>query len=115
MFSSYFIYSSINFLDGEYKFSDLTDWDIKRLGNTLSKFKLPVTGTKSFDFSQVCNGGLRLEEINPKTFESLKVNGLYITGELLDINGDCGGYNLTNCFISGMRAGEDICVKSKTN
>lgn len=102
-------------LDGEYYFSDLTDWDIKRLGSTLTKFKLPVTGTKSFDFSQVCNGGLKLEEINPKTFESLKVNGLYITGELLDINGNCGGYNLTNCFISGMRAGEDICVKSKTN
>ena len=102
-------------LDGEYSFSDLSDWDIKRLANALSKFKLTVTGTKSFDFSQVCNGGLKLEEINPNTFESLKVKGLYITGELLDINGNCGGYNLTNCFISGMRAGEDICVKSKTN
>ena len=95
-------------LDGEYYFSDLTDWDIKRLGSTLTKFKLPVTGTKSFDFSQVCNGGLKLEEINPKTFESLKVEGLYITGELLDINGNCGGYNLTSCFISGMKSGKDI-------
>ena len=44
--------------------------------------------------------------------ESLRVDGLYITGELLDINGNCGGYNLTNCFISGIRAGEDISVKS---
>ena len=102
-------------LDGEYLFSDLTDWDINRLANALSKFKLTVTGTKSFDFSQVCNGGVKLDEINPNTFESLKVKGLYITGELLDVNGNCGGYNLTNCFISGMRAGEDICVKSKTN
>lgn len=102
-------------LDGEYYFNDLTDWDIKRLADALSKFKLTVTGTKSFDFSQVCNGGVKLDEINPKTFESLKVDGLYITGELLDINGNCGGYNLTSCFISGMRAGEDISVKSKTN
>ena len=99
-------------LDGEYYFSDLSEWDIKTLAKTLSKFKLTVTGTKSFDFSQVCNGGVKLDEINPNTFESLKVKGLYITGELLDINGNCGGYNLTNCFISGIRAGEDISVKS---
>ncbi len=102
-------------LDGEYYFNDLSDWDIKTLGDTLTKFKLLVTGTKSFDSSQVCNGGVKLEEINSKTFESLKVKGLYIIGELLDINGNCGGYNLTSCFISGMRAGEDISVKSKTN
>lgn len=102
-------------LDGEYYFSDLSDWDIKRLADALSKFYLTVTDTKSFEFSQVCNGGVVLEEINPKTFESLKVEGLYITGELLDINGNCGGYNLTSCFISGIRAGEDISVKSKTN
>lgn len=102
-------------LNGECYFSDLTDFDIKKLAETLSKFRLTITGTKSFDCSQVCNGGVKLDEINPKTFESLRVDGLYITGELLDINGNCGGYNLTNCFISGMRAGEDISVKSKTN
>ena len=51
-------------------------------------------GTKSFNESQVSSGGVSLEEINLKTMESKLVKNLYITGELLDITGECGGYNL---------------------
>ena len=50
-----------------------------------------------------------LTEINPNTMESLYNKGLYITGELLDIDGDCGGYNLTNAWITGYLAGKDSC------
>ena len=71
-------------------------------------FKVEITSTKGFDSSQVCNGGVSLEEININTMESKIVKDLYIIGELLDINGNCGGYNLTECWISGILSGKDI-------
>ena len=47
-------------------------------------------------------------EINVKTMESLRTKGLYLVGELLDVDGDCGGYNLSFAWISGMLAGRAI-------
>lgn len=75
------------------------------LGNNLTNFILDITGTNSFESAQTCTGGIPLTEINPNTMESLKTNSLYITGELLDIDGECGGYNLTIAWITGMLAG----------
>lgn len=75
------------------------------LGNNLTNFTLDITGTNSFESAQTCTGGIPLTEINPNTMESLKTNSLYITGELLDIDGECGGYNLTIAWITGMLAG----------
>lgn len=77
------------------------------LMNNLLNFKLEIVGINSFDKAQTCSGGVPLDEINPNTMESLKQKGLYITGELLDVDGKCGGYNLTFAFITGMLAGED--------
>ncbi len=74
----------------------------------LRSFPIKIIGTKDFNHSQICNGGVRLNEIILNTFESKKVDGLYITGELLDVNGNCGGYNLSICWISGMLAGESL-------
>ncbi len=79
----------------------------KLLKNLLS-FKIPITGLGDFKEAQVCKGGVCLNEINPLNMRSLKEDNLYLTGELLDVNGDCGGYNLTFAFISGMLAGRDI-------
>ena len=67
---------------------------------------LKNTSTKSFDASQVCGGGVCLSEINLETMESKKVLGLYFTGEIIDVDGDCGGYNLTFAWISGRLAGK---------
>ena len=75
------------------------------LGDKLTNFILNIIGTNSFDQAQTCTGGIPLTEINPHTMESLKSKGLYITGELLDVDGDCGGYNLTNAWITGYLAG----------
>ena len=69
---------------------------------------MEIKDTKGFDNSQICNGGVSILEVNSNTFESLKVKGLYIVGELLDINGNCGGYNLINCWISGILSGNNI-------
>ena len=83
-----------------------------KLINSLRFFKMEIKDTKGFDNSQICNGGVNLLEINTNTFESLKVKGLYIVGELLDINGNCGGYNLINCWISGILSGTNIGDKN---
>ena len=69
---------------------------------------MKITWTKSFDRAQICSGGIPLAEINPCTMKSLKTRGLYLCGELLDVNGDCGGYNLGFAWISGMIAGKGI-------
>ena len=84
------------------------DIDRKRLVDMLWSFKFRVKNTKDFSNAQVCSGGVRLTEVNPKTLESLKVKGLYLCGEVLDVDGDCGGYNLGFAWISGMIVGEHI-------
>lgn len=76
--------------------------------NYLFNYEVKITGTKSFDQSQVTAGGLDLKEINIKTMESNLVDDLYVTGEVLDLDGDCGGYNLTLCFITGYIAGVHV-------
>ena len=76
--------------------------------NYLFNYEVKITGTKSFDQSQVTAGGLDLKEINTKTMESNLVDDLYVTGEVLDLDGDCGGYNLTLCFITGYIAGVHV-------
>ena len=58
--------------------------------------------------SQVTHGGVRTDEVNEKTFESKLKKGLYIIGEALDIDGDCGGYNLQWAFSSAMAAAENF-------
>ena len=71
------------------------------------EFSLVVIGTKDFSSSQVCSGGVPLTEVS-SSLESKKVNNLYFIGELLDVDGDCGGYNLGFSFMSGMAAGKAI-------
>ncbi|MBQ2872809.1 MAG: aminoacetone oxidase family FAD-binding enzyme [Bacilli bacterium] len=78
------------------------------LGRNLTKLRLNIIGTNSYDMAQVCSGGVKLDEINPLTMESLKTSGLYIVGELLDVDGECGGFNLGFAWISGYLAGKSI-------
>ena len=94
-------------IKNNYSWNDLSDIQKNNLMNNLLNFKLEIIGTNSFDKAQTCSGGIPLDEINPKTMESLKQKDLYIAGELLDVDGKCGGYNLTFAFITGMLAGED--------
>ena len=83
-------------------YEDLSNDRKQELTKTLKEMKFNITSYKEFDFSQVCSGGVSLREINPLTMESIFVKNLYIIGELLDVNGDCGGYNLTFAFLSGI-------------
>ena len=99
-------------LDKNLYYKDLSNEEKLTLCKNLKGLEVEIVSTKSYENAQVVNGGVSLLEINPNTMESLKVNNLYIIGELLDINGNCGGYNLTTCWISGMMAGCDISDKN---
>ena len=92
-------------LQGGLSWNELFEEEQLTLVENLINFKLEIINTKSFDNAQSCSGGIPLTEINLKTMESLMEKNLFITGELLDINGDCGGYNLSLAWISGMLAG----------
>ena len=81
--------------------------DKQVLLTSLISFRLNITGTNSYEKAQVCTGGVLLNEIY-NTFESKKTDGLYIIGEMLDVDGICGGYNLAFAWISGMIAGRNI-------
>ena len=87
---------------------DLNSKQKEVLFDNLFRYKVNITGTKGFNDAQVTSGGVSIDEINMITMESKLIPNLYIVGELLDIDGDCGGYNLTNAFITGMVAGENI-------
>ena len=89
-------------------YQDLSNDNKLLLCKSLRSFPLEIIGTKSFDNAQICNGGVRLEDISYTTMESKIIPNLYILGELLDMNGICGGYNLSLCWISGMLAGKAI-------
>lgn len=91
----------------ERKWQDLKYEEKERLVAIITNFKLVITGTNSFEQAQVCSGGVPLTEIKIKTMESIYQENLYIVGELLDVDGDCGGYNLSFAWISGMLAGTD--------
>ena len=79
----------------------------KNIKEALTSFSLEITGYNGFDKAQVASGGIKLTEINDN-FECKNIKDLYIVGEALDVDGDCGGYNLAFAFLSGIIAGENI-------
>ena len=74
--------------------SELTDNDIDKLTNHIVKFNLIISEPPNFDNAQITLGGVNTEEIDVNTLESKIVKGLYFSGEVIDIDGICGGYNL---------------------
>ncbi len=85
--------------------STLTDEDIRQVAKVVKSFELALTEPLGMDAAQVTAGGVRTSEFDPNTMESLLVPGLYACGEVLDIDGDCGGFNLQWAWSSGRCAG----------
>ncbi len=79
--------------------------DFKRLATLYKGLSCQVTESNPFANAQVCAGGVDTSEIVPETMESRLVNGLYFAGELVDVDGTCGGYNLQWAWSSGYVAG----------
>jgi predicted Rossmann fold flavoprotein len=84
---------------------ELSAKERKRLRTWLKDFRLQVRGYRPFTEAIVTAGGVDTREVDPRTMESRKTKGLYIAGELLDIQGDTGGYNLQAAFSTGWLAG----------
>ena len=82
------------------------------IANAIKNFDLTVTGNLGFNYAQVTKGGVKTCEVDKDTMQSKLNKGLYIVGEALDVDGDCGGYNLTFAFVSGILSAQDIKQKA---
>lgn len=71
----------------------------------IKQLSVHIIGSKGFDMAQCCSGGISVKEIDPDSMESLRFPGLYLTGEILNVDGICGGYNLQWAWTSGFLAG----------
>lgn len=80
--------------------------DTKKLLANLTSLRLNACGTENWHKAMVTKGGVSLDEVNPKTLESRLVKGLYFAGEILDIDGNCGGYNIQWALSSGALCGQ---------
>ena len=87
----------------------LTTKEMSRFINYIERFNINITGYGDFNKSQVTQGGVSLEDINPDSLESKKVKDLYLIGEVLDVDGDCGGYNLGFAWMSSKKVSDHIC------
>ncbi len=86
---------------------------IEKLAEIIKGLRADITGSKSFEQAQVCAGGIDTKEIHPETMESKLIPGLYFAGELIDIDGMCGGYNLQWAWSSGYTAGLHAAKRSR--
>ena len=84
------------------------------LAGAITAFPLPVTGTQGFKNAQVTRGGVSLGEVDPESMASRLVDGLYLAGEVLDVDGPCGGYNLHFSFASGLTAARAMSARLRT-
>lgn len=86
--------------------------DFEKIIGLLLKSRFKVTGNTGFKNAQVTRGGVSLDEVSPENYEAKKYKDLYIIGEALDIDGDCGGYNLHFAFGCGYRLGKILREKN---
>ncbi|MBE5992307.1 MAG: NAD(P)/FAD-dependent oxidoreductase [Paenibacillaceae bacterium] len=84
---------------------EITEKEIKKLVHCIKELKTMIVSTNTFDQAQVCSGGVDTREVDPVTMESKLIRGLYFSGEILDVDGICGGYNLQWAWSSGITAG----------
>ena len=94
-------------IDSKTFINDVSERQWEILLKVIKSFFVEIEGTNSFEQAQICAGGVKTTEINSDTLESLLVNGLYLTGELMDVDGICGGYNLQWAWATGFIAGEN--------
>ena len=88
-------------LQAKKRMAEIKIEELENLVSSIKEFRQRVTGTNGYEQAQVTGGGVNTQEINPETLESNYHKGIYITGELMDVDGTCGGYNLQWAFTSG--------------
>lgn len=107
----HYIVDSLN-MDKNIAMNMIPVGDFEKIVGLLLKSRFRVIGNTGFKNAQVTRGGVSLDEVNPENYESKKFKDLYIIGEALDIDGDCGGYNLHFAFSCGYRLGKILREKS---
>ena len=88
--------------------NELSDDELQKLAKILKCWRIKVKNSRSFDFAQVTAGGADCSQFDPETMESKLVKNVFCCGEALNVDGDCGGYNLQWAWSSGRSAGRTI-------
>ena len=91
----------------------IPDRKLEKLAALAKGFSLLITGTKSFEQAQICCGGVDTSQVDSRTMESRILPGFYLTGEILDVDGICGGYNLQWAWSTGILAGRAAAGANK--
>ncbi len=92
-------------IDPTIRAADVSNTQLDNLAMTCRNLLLDIEGTRGYREAMVTAGGVSLKEIDPRTMQSKLVRGLYFAGEVMDIDGDTGGYNLQAAFSTGVLAG----------
>jgi predicted Rossmann fold flavoprotein len=87
--------------------------DRRRIAHALTGWTLPVAGSRGFNYAEATAGGISLDEIDPATMESRVCRGLYLAGEVLDVDGRLGGFNFQWAWASGHVAGRGVTAPSR--
>lgn len=107
------VFASLCGIDGELRVNQLNAGQRKKIIELLKDIPFTITSLRGFDEAVVTAGGVDPDQINQATMESKKVKGLYFCGEILDLDGPCGGYNLqiawSTGFLAGKSSGENKC------
>ncbi len=93
-------------VDADAKYKEIDGKDRVKLLQNLAWTPLTISGHDGFKMAMITRGGINLKEIDPKTMQSKLINGLYFCGEIMNLDGPCGGYNLQWSFASGFLAGK---------
>ena len=100
-------------IDPERPLADLTRDDRRRLVHALTEWPLPVTDTRGYNYAEVTAGGVDLAEIDPASMESRICPGLFLVGEILDVDGRIGGFNFQWAWSSARLAGQALGVRAR--
>jgi predicted Rossmann fold flavoprotein len=92
--------------------SDLNRKEINKLVHSIKNLRLSITETKGFKGAEVATGGIDTTEINPQTMESKLVPNLFFAGEILDVDGDRGGFNFHFAWVTGLRITKPLWTES---
>ncbi len=87
------------------KANQVTSDERKKIATLMKSFKSELSKDNSFEKAQITRGGVSVKDMDPRTMESKKIKGLYFAGEMIDVDGDCGGFNLQAAFSTGRLAG----------
>jgi len=108
-FLSNFIPIIINLseIDPDKKANDISKIERKKLLHLLKNFELNIKSLSGFNKAIITSGGVSLKEVDPQTMQSKIIKNLYLAGEILDLDGPTGGYNLQVCWSTGYIAGSN--------